>query len=236
MQNNRFWQGVKRAYARYDHIMEKQGFYVVLGVCVLVIVLSAFYTFRLRNEVEEPPVSARLEEAQSAGGSQDAQTLAEAEALVKSQGASEALHVPTVAPFAFQQPVSGFTDRGFSDAQPQFFSQSNTWQIHPGIDLQADFGTPVTACAAGSVAGVWQDNERGLCVRLTHSNGYESLYAGLSDASYVQKGDPVMQGQCIGHIGNGVLAESDAQPHLHLEVWRNGRPVDPMAVFLGIDK
>lgn len=66
MQNSRFWQGVKRAYARYDRLMEKQGFYVVLGVCVLVIVLSAFYTFRMRDEAEEPPVSARQEEAQSA--------------------------------------------------------------------------------------------------------------------------------------------------------------------------
>lgn len=35
--------------------------------------------------------------------------------------------------------------------------------------------------------------------------------------------------------GNGVLAESDAEPHLHLEIWKDGRPVDPIAVFLGVD-
>ncbi|MEG2950358.1 MAG: M23 family metallopeptidase [Clostridia bacterium] len=235
MQNNRFWQGVKRAYVRYDHMMEKQGFYVVLSVCVLVIVLSAFYTFRLRDEAEEPSLSARQEEAQSVGGAQDAQTLAEAEALVKSQGAKEALSVPTQAPFVFTQPVSGFTERGYSDTKPQFFSQSNTWQVHPGIDLQTDFGTAVLACASGTVLGVWEDNELGLCVRVSHANGYESLYAGLSNAGYVKKGDSVMQGQCLGHVGNGVLAESDAKPHLHLEIWRNGRPVDPMSVFLGVD-
>ena len=45
MQNNRFLEGLRRVYARYDRLMEKQGFYIVLAVCVLVILLSALYTF-----------------------------------------------------------------------------------------------------------------------------------------------------------------------------------------------
>ena len=36
MQNNRFLEGLRRVYARYDRLMEKQGFYIVLAVCVLV--------------------------------------------------------------------------------------------------------------------------------------------------------------------------------------------------------
>ena len=234
MQNSRFWQGVKRAYSRYDRLMEKQGFYVVLGVCVLVIVLSAFYTFRLRDEQEEPLSAARQEEAQSAAGMQDAQTLVEAQKLVRSQSA--AVVVPTAAPYRFSQPVAGFADRLFSDTEPQFYPQTKMWMIHPGIDLQADFGAIVTACAAGAVRGVWQDSELGLCVRIDHQNGYESLYAGLSDASYVKASDPVAQSQTIGHVGNGVLAECDALPHLHLEVFHNDRAVDPLGLFLGVDK
>lgn len=46
---------------------------------------------------------------------------------------------------------------------------------------------------------------------------------------------PVAQGQTTATPGNGVLAESDAEPHLHLETWKDGRPVDPIAVFLGVD-
>ncbi|MEG2701460.1 MAG: M23 family metallopeptidase [Clostridia bacterium] len=234
MQNSRFWQGVKRAYSRYDRLMEKQGFYVVLGVCVLVIVLSAFYTFHLRDEQEEPLSAARQEDAQSAAGMQDAQTLAQARELVRSQNA--AVTVPTAAPYRFVQPVAGFTDRAFSDAEPQFFPQTKMWMIHPGIDLQTDFGAVVTACASGTVRGVWQDNELGLCVRIDHQNGYESLYAGLSDASYVKQSDPVAQGQTIGLVGRGVLAERDALPHLHLEVFHNGKAIDPLGLFLGVDK
>ena len=114
MQNNRFLEGLRRVYARYDRLMEKQGFYIVLAVCVLVILLSALYTFQLRDQWEEPPAAADTgEEALAAGGSQGAQTLSDAKALVESRGASQ-LAVPTQAPLRFSQPVSGFTDRGFS--------------------------------------------------------------------------------------------------------------------------
>ena len=101
MQNNRFLEGLRRAYARYDRLMEKQGFYIVLAVCVLVILLSALYTFQLRDQWEEPPVTADTDDAAlAAGGSQGAQTLSDAKALVESRGA-EQLTVPTQAPLRF---------------------------------------------------------------------------------------------------------------------------------------
>ena len=131
--------------------------------------------------------------------------------------------------------MSGFTDRGFSVTEPQYFSKTDVWQVHPGIDLLVAYGEVVKACGAGVVDAVWEDNQLGLCVRITHEDGYQSVYAGLSSADYVHAGDPVAQGQTIGHAGNGVLAESDAEPHLHLEIWKDGRPVDPIAVFLGVD-
>ena len=163
MVRSRGWQkfksGMKRAYQRYDRMMEKQGFYVVLAICVLVIGLSAFYTFRLRSEEEEPVLTSG--EAKSADSSQ-AQTLSEAKELVT--GSETVLAVPTEAPFSLSQPVSGFLDRTFSDTEPQFFAQTNAWQVHAGIDLQAEYGTAVSACAGGKVERVWQDNELGLCV------------------------------------------------------------------------
>lgn len=148
MERSRGWQkfksGMKRAYQRYDRMMEKQGFYVVLAICVLVIGLSAFYTFRLRSEEEEPVLTSG--EAKSADSSQ-AQTLSEAKELVT--GSETVLTVPTKTPFSLSQPVSGFLDRTFSDTEPQFFAQTNAWQVHAGIDLQAEYGTAVSACAGG---------------------------------------------------------------------------------------
>ncbi len=232
MQNHHAKETLKKMYARYDQMMEKQGFYIVLAVCVLVIVASAFYTFSLRDQAENTTQWQQIDTVE-AGGTQDAQTLQQA--LVESQQTSSAVQVPSESDFVFALPVDGIVDRLFSDTNPQFFAQSNAWQLHLGVDLQVDYGTIVSACASGEVVAVWEDNQKGLCIRIAHDQGYESVYAGLSDASYVRAGDEVMVGQTIGHSGNGVLDESDAEPHLHLEVYRNGQAIDPMLVFLGID-
>lgn len=231
MQFERFWQGMRRAYARYDRLMEKQGFYIVLGVCVLVIVLSALYTFHFRDQWD----AAREAEPENvaAGGSQEAQTLAQAQEVVKS--AQTLVAAPTQTPFVFAQPVDGATIRWFDDEEPTFFAYGNVWQVHVGVDLAADYATPVLASASGTVLDVWQDNQYGLCVRIAHEGGYETVYAGLSEAGYLRQGDPVTQGQTVGNVGNGVLLESLDEPYLHFEVWRDGRPVDPMSAMLGLD-
>lgn len=233
-QSNRFLQGIRKAYARYDQLMEKQGFTIVLVVCVLVIVLSALYTFHFREKWDTERAVAEMQQEAAAAGAQNDQTLQEAQKLVSSQKTSQ-IAVPTEAPFRFSQPVEGFLDRDFSMTEPQYYPQANYWRLHPGIDLQAEYGAIVMACSDGKVLRVWEDNELGLCIRIRHAHGYESVYAGLSDASYVQAGDPVRQGQTIGHLGNGVLAESDAQPHLHFEVWRGSTAIDPVELFLGLE-
>lgn len=233
MQKNRFVQSVRRLYARYDRLMEKQGFYVVLALCVLIIAASALYTFYFREQWDsaagdEPPL------VQAAGGNQQSQTLQEARKLVESQESALSTAPPLEAS-PLVQPLDGRVERGFSTKEPQFFAQANVWRVHPGIDITADYGAIVSASASGTVEDLWQDNELGLCIRLSHAGGYETLYAGLSETLALRKGDPVSQGQAIAQVGNGVLAESDEEPHLHFEVWRNGAAVDPVTVFLGID-
>ncbi len=228
---------VKNAYRVYDRFMEKQGFYVVLGICVMVILFSALYTFRMRQALENPDLTEAQQQAvQSVGGSQDAQSLREAQSLIASQSTAELdpLPLPTTSGFTFIQPVSGFTGRTFSLTQPEYFAQSGVWQVHPGLDLEAEYGAIVSACAAGKVLSVENNSLMGLTVRIAHEDGYESLYAGLSEASYVHPGDPIMAGQTLGHVGNGVVSEGDALPHLHLEFRKNGTLVDPLPLFLGL--
>lgn len=231
MKQTQLMAGLRKAYLAYDRLMEKQGFYVVLAVCILVILTSAVYTFHVRGEESR---TVTLEEAEIVGGSQNAQTLEDTQELIVSQNAA-AQPVPTPSPLRLQQPVDGFVDRDFSLEKPQLFVKSGMWKIHAGIDLTAEYGAPVKACAGGRVMKVWKDNEMGLTVVIRHEDGYESVYAGLSSADYVRDGDMVAQGQTIGHVGNGVLEESDAEPHLHFEIHRDGKAVDPLAVFLGID-
>ena len=232
---NRFWTEMKRVYAAYDRMMEKQGFYVVMGICVLVILLSALYTFSFHKNGQLPEENMQTsEELVSAGSIHNTQTLAEAQSLIASRSAVAA--VPTETPVAFVQPAAGFVERDFSILEPQYFAQANYWRVHPGMDFDAAYGAVVQACADGKVINIWEDAEKGLCVRIQHADGYESVYAGLSDASYLNSGDPVSRGETIGHVGNGVLAEADAGPHLHFEVWKGNTAVDPVILFLGLDQ
>lgn len=95
---------------------------------------------------------------------------------------------------------------------------------HGGVDLRAQKGTPVYATADGVVnrAGATSGG-LGKRVRLSHSFGFETVYAHL-DATEVDKGDYVRQGDLIGYSGN--TGRSSA-PHLHYEVRHLDQRVSP---------
>lgn len=212
-------------YLCYDAFIERKGFPIVLGVCVLVIVFSAVFTFQQREALENPAFPES--EARDAAAPQQ-QTLEEARALIASQTDAALVPTPTPAREAFQRPVAGAPTRTFSLTEPTYFARVGCYQAHPAVDFEAEVGSPVSACQSGTVLAVETDDLYGLCVRVQHEDGYESRYCGLAEAPYARAGDPVRAGQTLGHVGNGVLAEADAPAHLHFELWQNGVPVDPL--------
>ncbi len=99
---------------------------------------------------------------------------------------------------------------------------------HNGIDYAAAAGTPVRATGDGSVAFASRRGGYGNLVEVQHPNGYSTRYAHLSRiAPGVGQGSMVSQGDVIGYVGMTGLATG---PHLHYEVRRRGRPVDPATV------
>jgi murein DD-endopeptidase MepM/ murein hydrolase activator NlpD len=94
--------------------------------------------------------------------------------------------------------------------------------FHSGVDLAAPAGSPVQSPGEG-VARVGSGGPCGLHVLVEHGGGMETLYCHLSDTA-VSDGQPVGVGQRIGSVGASGAATG---PHLHFEIHRNGRPVDP---------
>jgi murein DD-endopeptidase MepM/ murein hydrolase activator NlpD len=94
--------------------------------------------------------------------------------------------------------------------------------FHSGIDLAAPTGTAVQSPGEG-VARVGTDGPCGIHVLVRHGGGIETLYCHLSAAA-IADGQPVGAGQRIGSVGSSGMATG---PHLHFEIHRNGRPVDP---------
>jgi murein DD-endopeptidase MepM/ murein hydrolase activator NlpD len=102
--------------------------------------------------------------------------------------------------------------------------QCPSGHFHSGLDLAASLGTQVRAAAAGRPRVLWNPSGYGLYVLLDSGSGLQTLYGHLSAAS-VHDGDAVSAGQEIGRIGSTGMSTG---PHLHFEVRRSGRAVDPI--------
>lgn len=105
--------------------------------------------------------------------------------------------------------------------------------FHSGVDLVAPLGTAVLAMADGTVSkSGWQNPNNikegfGLRVYINHPKNMTSIYGHLSKI-LVQAGDNVVRGQIIGYSGK---TGDVTGPHLHLELHKDGKPIDPMKLI-----
>ena len=101
-----------------------------------------------------------------------------------------------------------------------------TLVMHNGIDLVAEAGTPVYAAAAGIVAGAAPNGGYGNCIEIEHEEALSTVYGHLeSFAPGVAAGARVQKGDLIGFVGN---TGHSTGPHLHFELRRSGKPIDPV--------
>ncbi|BDD08820.1 peptidase M23 [Fulvitalea axinellae] len=104
--------------------------------------------------------------------------------------------------------------------------------MHHGLDYSAKRGTPIYATGDGVVKKVkYYPGGYGRVVEIDHGFGFETRYAHMQ-MYIVKRGQKVKRGECIGYVGN--TGRSTA-PHLHYEVRKNGKTVDPIHyIFQGI--
>jgi murein DD-endopeptidase MepM/ murein hydrolase activator NlpD len=100
--------------------------------------------------------------------------------------------------------------------------------MHEGLDFVADVGTPIIATAAGTVTRSGWDGSYGNVVEVTHIEGFTTRYAHLSKR-LVETGQKVQRGETIANLGN---TGRSTGPHLHYEVMRNDRVLNPTQMLL----
>ncbi len=101
-------------------------------------------------------------------------------------------------------------------------------RFHAGIDFAAPAGTPILAAGAGRVVEAGPNGGYGKWVKIGHGNGMATGYAHMSRiAPGVRRSARVRQGQVIGFVGSTGMSTG---PHLHFELHRNGKQVDPQGV------
>ena len=99
-------------------------------------------------------------------------------------------------------------------------------RMHSGQDYRARYGTPIVAPTGGRVTGAGRMGGCGIAVKLDHGGGLSTRYCHMSRMA-VRSGQAVRRGQVIGYVGSTGLSTG---PHLHYEMYRNGRAVNPASV------
>ncbi len=98
---------------------------------------------------------------------------------------------------------------------------------HTGIDLASPIGTPIYATGDGKISNAGREGGYGNLVKINHGYGYETLYGHMSKI-LVKKGQNVKRGEIIGHVGSTGVSTG---PHLHYEVIKNKKHVNPIDFF-----
>jgi len=112
------------------------------------------------------------------------------------------------------------------------------WRMHPilkirkfhkGMDFTAPIGTPIYASGNGVVTRAQRSPTFGKVVYIEHGFGYKTIYAHMSQIK-ARRGQKVKRGDLIGYVGNTGRSVSS---HLHYEVHKNNRAVNPINFYYG---
>ncbi len=120
-------------------------------------------------------------------------------------------NVPTLAP------VDGYVTRGITPNDLDLRTD------HTGIDIAAQAGVPVSASASGMVVFSNYTADMGYLIIIGHGNDYYTVYAHnqvnlVEQRQWVRRGDPIA---LVGNTGTSM------GPHLHFEIWKQSRSIDP---------
>ena len=126
-------------------------------------------------------------------------------------------------------PVNGVLTSRFG---PRMHPILKTVRIHKGVDWAAPTGTPVYAAFSGKIKFVGDAGAYGNLIKISHGGGKETRYAHMNRfAAEAKKGRKVKAGDIIGYVGT---TGRSTGPHLHFELYRGKRAVDPLSSGIAV--
>lgn len=227
---------------------KKEGFYVVLFVCLCVVAVATAFGIKNARIAKKPAVT-NVSSADSpvdndsssldiddtketinnaTEAKDDKATNNTPVASTKKENKSTA--VASTSTGKFINPVEGTLAKTFSN-ETQYCETLGTWRTHFGIDVKSDLGKTVKAVQEGVVTKVANDNtEYGQYVEIKHPNGLVTRYGNLDEKVSVKVDAKVKQGDTIGAVGktSGNYSNEKYGSHLHFQVLKDGKDVDPV--------
>lgn len=235
----------KKLQDKSSNFFKKEGFYVVLFVCLCVVAVVAAFSAKnamVSKEKQEQVSQAASEDKQVAEQSEEATKSVDQKktvdnatevknnnqnnAAVAEKDGDKSAQVANTSNGKFVNPVDGTLARTYS-AIPEYVEGLNKAVTHFAIHVKADAGATVKSAQEGAVTKVYVNNEEnkdlvdseyknfGNYVEITHQNGVVTRYANLENIS-VKKDQKVKQGDAIGKIGNSSITYSSEKYGSHL--------------------
>ena len=154
-------------------------------------------------------------------------------ALVNSKDSKKNLNVGVeetvpVSGTTYVLPMNGATiSKDYSSTELQYNDTLKQWEIHKAIDFLAGEDKSVYAVSDGTVSNVFTNYLEGTVVEITHKDGIVSIYKSLAKEVSVSVGTKVGAGDKIGQVDESMAQEINTGAHLHFEMQKNGKKVDP---------
>ena len=234
---------------RFSKLIEKDGFYIILFICVCIVAIAAVMTskgnldkskednlskiedFVIIDESElEPSLEiARIEEnimAEDDGKMEDELEEIEEDSQIVVED-EEQEYIAPKASEDMMVPVKGKIGVNFTTDNLIYSETLEEWTSHKGVDIFAEEGMDVKATTSGMVTEVYRDELWGIVILIDHGDGLMSKYANLSTDEMVKEGTKVNKGDVISKIGKSATIEMMMEPHIHFEVIKDGVNVNP---------
>ncbi len=119
--------------------------------------------------------------------------------------------------------------KNYSSDIPVFSLTMEDYRLHTGVDIGGEIGSDVLAAADGEVTKVYYDVLMGQSVEITHDGGYVTVYKnlGTSIPEGIEVGATVSAGDTIGYVGDTALIEISEEPHIHFEMLKDEKSINP---------
>ncbi len=229
------------------------GFYIALCCCVLAIGAAGYFTDRKENTNKTADNTSQVQGEAVDSNNSEGDVISVSEVIQTKTTASPTL-APTTAPIStpsatdtpkyavdnpdivaaaapayaeetdFIPPAGGDILAEYSSSL-SFNEALGDYRTHNGIDIAADEGCSINASADGTVENVFS-NAFGNGISISHSNGIVTKYMCLGSVEGLKSGDSVKAGDVIGTVGKS-KGENIKEPHIHFEVFKDGKPVNP---------
>ena len=201
-------------------VKHRRLYTVLVTACALVLAGAVVLTVLLTvggNDVE-PPVSENPGNVETPAGDDDAD-IEDPDDQPSTPGSTEVvLNLPVA-----EASVS---------ASYEFWHNTtlDRYSLHTGIDFSAEAGTEVTASYGGTVESITQTLLEGGKIVIDHGDGLKTVYASIDVDENLRVGDAVAKDDVIGTVSAASDAmgnEYDQGSHLHFEVHKDGKAIDP---------